>query len=197
MSRSARALTRKSMLGTASVVGVLCTVLLAGITTTQAGFSDRTGATVNGDAGIGGLFDLGIRDGNTIVDAPDDASAHEIAFTPAGEKFRIAKPLTYETTLVNRKESVTGAVRVRLYDPDPTTNDLFEQLRFTMTIDDRVVAKQLSAEAVNDLDPAIDTVEPGDEHRVRLDVLLSTDISHDYHDTETQVGVRFEGASTP
>ncbi|GAA2180368.1 hypothetical protein GCM10009847_17980 [Leucobacter tardus] len=197
MNRTAQTRGLGSLAALASLVGLLCTVLIAGLATTQAGFSDRTGTTVNGDAGIGGTFDLGVRDGTAIVDAPDDASALEIAFTPAGEKFRIAKPLTYETTLVNRKQSVTGAVRVRLYDPDPVTNDLFAQLRFTMTIDDRVVATKLSAQAIEDLALAIDDVAPEAEHKVRLDVVLDPDISHDYHNTETQIGVRFEGVSTP
>lgn len=164
---------------------------------TQAGFTDRTGATVNGDAGIGGSFDIGVLAGQTIVDAPDDASAQEIAFTPDGEKFRIAKPLTFQATMVNRKESVTGAIRVQLYDPDPAQNDLYAQLLFTLKVDDKVVATKLPAAALNDLSPSIPEAAPGVEHTVVVEVVLHPDIAYEYHNTQTSIGVRFEGSSTP
>lgn len=164
---------------------------------TQAGFNDRTGATVNGDAGIGGIFDIGVLDGKKIIDAPNADAAHEIVFTPDGEKFRISKPLTFQTTMVNREESVTGAVRVQLYDPDPVQDDLFAQLLFTVTLDDKVVATKLTATAVNDLAPTVAKAAPGAEHTVKVEVVLDPGIANAYHGTQTSIGVRFEGSSTP
>lgn len=194
-SASPRTLGRGWTLGVAAAT-CAGAVLLGTVVSTSAAFSDRSGATVNGAAGVSGRFDLGLVDGAQVVDAADEATALEVGLAPADEPFRIGRPVGFDVVLSNAQDSATGVVSLSLYDPDPVVDDLFAQLRFSVSVDGAQVASDLTADQVGTAGLTLADVHPGDQRVVHLDVVLTDDIARTYHQSQTRIGVRFEGMTT-
>ncbi|MDR1853034.1 MAG: hypothetical protein LBR21_10395 [Propionibacteriaceae bacterium] len=171
----------------------VCGLLLGlSVGATWAALTDRAGLNVA--FGSGQRFDLAISLGG-LHEAEKARSAVPVQASP--DVLDPFMPAVFSAKVVNKKPGLPGDLSVRLWDPDPEPGDLFGRLRFFIDIDGRSVAVGLTAAEINRSGVAMADVEPGEEHNVRVAVLLDpADAAKSAADRRgTAVGLKVEGMS--
>ena len=176
--------------------------LVASVAVTHAAFTDNAILNLGtGDdaSGIGNpnMFDIAVRDTNGVL---QDASTHATAVvltTTGGTQFSEDTPVVFSTHVVNREPGIVGAIVARLWDPDPVANDLYADLRFTITLDESATAVVTSATAdeVNAANLTFADVVPGGEHVIHVSVLIVSGAGISVAGKATSLGVQFDGVS--
>lgn len=178
-------------LGLAVVMGA------AGIT--SAAYTDH--ATLNlGDGGAIGspnVYDIAVKDDASNLQDANTAAQAVVLPLASGSAFSEDTPVAFEATFVNRTTSLLGDLNVTLFDPDTTSDDPWDQLRFTVYLNGSSTAaiSNASAADVNDADLVMSDVAPGEERLVRLEITIATGQATVLDGTSTHIGVRVKGES--
>ncbi|MBT8161618.1 MULTISPECIES: hypothetical protein [Arthrobacter] len=176
--------------------------LACGLGITAAAYTDfavvnlGTGAA-NSGIGNPNKFDIAVKDaGGVLRDADSKATAVVLPLT-SGTEFSETKAVQFDTTVVNRQPGIIGDLTVSLYDPDPQANDLFGGLLFTVYLDGSATPAIANATAtqVNQAALRFTDVAPGQEHSVKLSVLLAKNSASTATGKSTQLGVLTNGES--
>lgn len=177
---------------------IAASALFVGIGVTSAAFTDHAAVGLNGEAGLGGRFDIALTasDGSTLVEATTMEDAAVLPIAPAATPFSKKIPLRFSAVVVNKADSTPGSLVVALRDPDPESDDVYAKLRFTVDIDGATVATNATADDFNALGARIDA-NPGEAHTVTLIVHLDESTPRAYHGRSTAIGIAFEGEATP
>lgn len=176
--------------------------LILGLGMTAAAFTDfavvSLGAGV-ANSGIGNpnRFDIAVKDaGGILRDAESKATPVELPLS-SGMEFSETKAVQFDLTAANRQPGIIGDLAVSVYDPDPQASDLFDNLLFTVYLDGSATpaVENATAAQVNQAGLLFSDVAPGQEHRVKLSVLLAKDTGTQVTGKSTQLGVLTNGES--
>lgn len=176
--------------------------LILGVGMTAAAFTDfavvSLGAGV-ANSGIGNpnRFDIAVKDaGGILRDAESKATAVVLPLS-SGTEFSETKAVQFDLTAANRQPGIIGDLAVSVYDPDPQASDLFDNLLFTVYLDGSATpaVENATAAQVNQAGLLFSDVAPGQEHRVKLSVLLAKDTGTQVTGKSTQLGVLTNGES--
>ncbi|MGO4431732.1 hypothetical protein AB4Y88_00080 [Paenarthrobacter sp. RAF9] len=181
------------------IAGAAC---IATVSTTDAAFTDHAAVNLGtGSAGSGlgnpTKFDIAIRDaGNVLQDAATPASAVVLP-TTGGTQFSEDTAVVFTAQAANRNPGITGDVSVKVWDPDPVSNDLYDTLRFTVTLDGAgsPVLTNATASDVNAANLTFTNVAPGAQHSVRLSVVIAAGAGITVAGKATALGLQFNGVS--
>ena len=178
-------------------------LLIAGVTTTAAAFTDEAQlhlGTGSPGSGIGNpdRFDIAVRDTNfQLQDAATGADAVALP-TDGATEFSESTPVVFNTRFENRDPGITGDLTIRLFDPDDGGNgELFPSLLFTVYLQGASVpsATGVSAEDFNAANIVQPDVAPGSGVDVRLEVVVAPGTGMATAGKSTSLGLRAEGES--
>lgn len=176
--------------------------LVLGVGMTAAAYTDfavvnlGTGAA-NSGIGNPNRFDIAVKDaGGILRDAETKANAVVLPLS-SGAEFSETKAVQFDVTVANRQPGIIGDLAVSVYDPDPQNGDLFDSLLFTVYLDGAATpaVENASATQVNQAGLLFSDVAPGQEHRVKLSVLLAKNSATQVTGKSTQLGVLTNGES--
>ncbi|MDR1852814.1 MAG: hypothetical protein LBR21_09260 [Propionibacteriaceae bacterium] len=170
------------------------TLLALSATLTSAVFTDSARLSF----GVGGVpFDIAIESGGALYQAQSESAA--VLEPVVGSRLSATKPVSFDTTVVNRAGSREGDMYIRLWDPDPSAGDVFDSLLITIYIDGTTTAiRQLSVVDVNAHGPLLQRVKPGEIHDVTVEALLSPAgeaLTAAEAKVGTAIGLRVDGVS--
>ncbi|MBB6403783.1 hypothetical protein [Arthrobacter sp. AZCC_0090] len=176
--------------------------LVLGVGVTAAAYTDfavvnlGTGAA-NSGIGNPNKFDIAVKDAGGILRDADTKATAVVLPLSSGTEFSETKAVQFDMTVANRQPGIIGDLSVSVYDPDPQNSDLFESLVFSVYLDGSATPAINNATAVqvNQAGLIFKDVAPGQEHRVKLSVVLAKNSATQVTGKSTQLGVLTNGES--
>lgn len=183
-------------------LGAGAVVLILGAGTTAAAYTDFARLNLGTGAANSGLgnpnrFDIAVKDqAGVLQDAETPQGAVVLPLT-TGAAFSETAPVQFDVTVANRQPGILGDLAVSVYDPDPEAADPFDKLLFTVYLDGSATPaiSNASAAQVNQAGLRFIDVAPGQEHSVKLSVLLAQNSGAQVAGKSTQLGVLTNGES--
>lgn len=176
-------------------------VAALGVGATYASFTDQAVANLGSDGNPGVIgnphvFDIAVTDADgELQDAATREEAVELPVSP-GSVLSVHDSIGFTVVFTNREPGVNGDLTIRVFDPDPVEGDLFDAVRFTVSMDGAAPAvANATAAQVAAADLGFDDVAPGESREVRVDMRLAAGQSEEVGGLTTRVGILADGVS--